>query len=114
MLPLLSIFSLGMSGVEELGAENDGIVETRSMVAPEAAAVGQITDKRFSRQAPTCTQNKGIYWHFGTNEGIDHADQVGGFTNDDTVRRYLSQVSLLIYIYTIVIIESLCWLLVYV
>jgi hypothetical protein len=41
-----------------------------------------IEQRRISEKARTRKK----YWHFGTNKTMDHADQIGVFTNEDTVR----------------------------
>lgn len=28
---------------------------------------------------------RGVYWHMGTNDRMDHADEIGVFIDDDTV-----------------------------
>jgi len=84
MLPILSIFSLGMSGVNAPfgpSEQNDGVVDTVSMRGP---ANTQIQDAVIFNTA-AITANRGVYWDFGVTEGIDHADQVGVFTVDSTV-----------------------------
>lgn len=84
MLPMLSIFSLGMSGVSaSLGSseQNDGVVDTASMCGP---ANNRIDDSdNFDRNV--IIRNRGVYWNLGVTEGIDHADQVGVFTVATTV-----------------------------
>ncbi|KAH7385033.1 Alpha/Beta hydrolase protein [Cadophora sp. MPI-SDFR-AT-0126] len=62
---------------------NDGIVNTRSMDGPVA---GPVNNGSFAAQlaAPGPLPVRGIYWHLGTNSTIDHADQIGVFTNDAT------------------------------
>jgi len=73
---------------------NDGIVNTISMKGPRAkdiaeiekipieAVPGSAQQRRISESARTSRS----YWHFGTNRTMDHADQIGVFTNEDTVR----------------------------
>ncbi|KAL4732938.1 hypothetical protein BDV11DRAFT_214669 [Aspergillus similis] len=83
MLPILVIFSLGMSGVSAPfgpSEENDGVVDTVSMRGPEGNTIQDITN--FDTQAPA--RNRGVYWHLGVTEAIDHADQVGVFTDAQT------------------------------
>jgi hypothetical protein len=84
MLPILSIFSLGMSGVNAPfgpSEQNDGVVDTASMRGPDDNLIDD--SDNFNRNA--ITNNRGMYWHFGVTEGIDHADQVGVFTVPTTV-----------------------------
>jgi hypothetical protein len=73
-----------MSGVNApfgSSEQNDGVVDTVSMCGP---ANNPIDDSdNFDRN--TVTNNRGVYWHLGVTEGIDHADQVGVFTVATTV-----------------------------
>ncbi|KAL2022642.1 hypothetical protein VTK56DRAFT_4986 [Thermocarpiscus australiensis] len=88
MLPVLSIFSLGMSGMSEasgLSEQNDGVVDTSSMRAPENAPAGDIDVFNTAAMAT----NKGTYWHLGLTEGVDHADEVGVFTDPATYNQVL-------------------------
>ncbi|KAK4247561.1 hypothetical protein C7999DRAFT_41106 [Corynascus novoguineensis] len=83
MLPTLSIFSVGMSGMSRslnLPEENDGVVDTSSMRAPENAPVQNINIFN-SNSIPA---NRGVYWDLGLTEGVDHADQIGVFTGANT------------------------------
>lgn len=84
MLPVLSIFSIGMSGhSQRLSDENDGVVDTLSMRAPDSGPLRNIgTFDENNIQAPV---NRGTYWDLGASEGIDHADQIGVFTDPATV-----------------------------
>ncbi len=88
MLPILAIFSAGMSGVDaEAGGtgKNDGVVDTASMQGPKICPNNPIKSiDEFDTAA--VERNKGVYWDLGLTEGIDHADQVGVFTDDATVR----------------------------
>ncbi|OJJ94837.1 hypothetical protein ASPACDRAFT_64772 [Aspergillus aculeatus ATCC 16872] len=79
MLPILAVFSLGMSGVNApfgLSEENDGVVDTASMRGPKENEIKDSTN--FNTLA--LASNRGVYWHLGVTEAIDHADQVGVFT----------------------------------
>jgi hypothetical protein len=58
---------------------NDGIVNTTSMNGPVNAEYGQ------SPFPGPGTGRTGIYWHLGENATIDHADQIGVFTSEETV-----------------------------
>lgn len=109
VLPLIAPSSYGMGGYllrqDQLppglspGAgpsnflPNDGIVNTISMKGPRARDIAEIEDipieavgstqqRRISKSARTSKR----YWHFGTNKTMDHADQIGVFTNEATVR----------------------------
>jgi hypothetical protein len=84
MLPILAIFSLGMSGVNAPfgpSEENDGVVDTASMCGPENNPIGNTNNFN----AGNITTNLGVYWNLGVTEGIDHADQIGVFTDPNTV-----------------------------
>jgi hypothetical protein len=84
MLPALSIFSLGMSGMSRslgLSEQNDGVVDTSSMRAPALEPVQDI----HTFNSTFIPANQGVYWDLGLTEGIDHADQVGVFTDPNTV-----------------------------
>ncbi|KIW18249.1 hypothetical protein PV08_02537 [Exophiala spinifera] len=61
---------------------NDGIVNTRSMDGPVAGPV----DNGFFPTALRAPGNtvKGKYWHLGKNSTIDHADEIGVFTDRRT------------------------------
>jgi hypothetical protein len=94
MLPLIKFPAYAMGGRDEIPVNalpnitpeefrlNDGIVNTRSMDGP----VGPYVDNGdFAAQYRAGQIAKGKYWHFGRNSTIDHADQVGVFTSDNTV-----------------------------
>jgi hypothetical protein len=101
MLPVIAFTAYAMGGRDiatnafpNLTSEqfrlNDGIVNTRSMDGPVA---GPVNDGDFAAQLAAAgpLSIKGIYWHLGTNSTIDHADQIGVFTNAATVRLGLYQ-----------------------
>jgi hypothetical protein len=84
MLPVLTIFSVGMSGKGEtvgFSAKNDGIVDTASMRGPALGTVDEIDNFNMA----SIQANRGVYWHLGLTEGVDHADEVGVFTDTATV-----------------------------
>jgi hypothetical protein len=93
MLPLIMYpaYAMGGRGTTLPGItlqefqQNDGIVNTRSMDGPSTGPVnhGSFT-ARLAAAAPA--NLKGIYWNLGDNATIDHADQIGVFTDPDTVR----------------------------
>lgn len=64
---------------------NDGIVNTKSMNGP---TTGPVSNASFAAQlaATNARRVKGVYWDLGTNATIDHADQIGVFTDPTTVR----------------------------
>jgi hypothetical protein len=63
---------------------NDGIVNTRSMDGPVGDHVRD--GGGFAAAYAAGTDVKGQYWHLGLNRTMDHADQIGVFTSDVTVR----------------------------
>jgi hypothetical protein len=70
MLPILSIFSLGMSGVNApfgSSEQNDGVVDTVLMRGPENGN-NPINESDFFNTAALAS-NRGVYWHFGVTEG---------------------------------------------
>ncbi|KNA98187.1 hypothetical protein FOXG_02596 [Fusarium oxysporum f. sp. lycopersici 4287] len=93
MLPLIMYpaYAMGGRGTTLPGIalqefqHNDGIVNTRSMDGPSTGPVnhGSFTAP-LAAAAPA--NLKGIYWNLGANATIDHADQIGVFTDPDTFR----------------------------
>ncbi|CZR65414.1 uncharacterized protein PAC_15314 [Phialocephala subalpina] len=85
MLPVIAFPSYAMGGpnIPEQFRPNDGIVNTRSMDGPVA---GPVNNGNFAAQLAAAGPLgvRGIYWHLGTNSTIDHADQIGVFTNAAT------------------------------
>jgi hypothetical protein len=61
--------------------QNDGIVNTESMSGPdgEVSAVDSLPDFDFR-----IAGKRGIYWHLGTNNKMDHADEIGVFIEQNT------------------------------
>jgi hypothetical protein len=100
MLPLFYISAYAMGGfqldgqqVQVLGGvtseefqRSDGIVNTLSMSGPVAGPFGQ---GRFPSTGDI-SGAKGKYWFLGENATIDHADQIGVFTSEETVSYQLS------------------------
>ncbi|EXV05038.1 bacterial lipase [Metarhizium robertsii] len=62
--------------------QNDGVVNTASMSGPENAvsAISSLPDFNFNTDG-----KRGTYWHFGVNNRMDHADEIGVFIEQDTV-----------------------------
>jgi hypothetical protein len=63
---------------------NDGIVNTESMRGPHDSfvrSVSSLPDFNFSSPG-----KRGTYWHFGVNNQMDHADEIGVFIEQNTVR----------------------------
>jgi hypothetical protein len=63
---------------------NDGIVNTESMSGPRG---GPIQEGNFpvNIMMTNSAATKGIYWHLGKNTTMDYTDQIGVFTNGNTV-----------------------------
>ncbi|KAH6867405.1 lipase [Thelonectria olida] len=63
--------------------QNDGIVNTESMSGPDnfVRGINSLPDLDFSIPG-----KRGIYWHLGVNDQMDHADQIGVFIEQSTVR----------------------------
>lgn len=87
MLPVIAPFAYAIGGINapnENREPNDGIVNTMSMDGPD----GRVLDARnFAAELdPANPQTaQGHFWHFGSNATIDHADQLGVFTDATTV-----------------------------
>lgn len=64
--------------------KNDGVVNTESMRGPHNSTVRSISD--LPDLDFTTAEKRGIYWHLGVNDQMDHADQVGVFIEQSTVR----------------------------
>jgi hypothetical protein len=112
MLPAIALFGYGIGGYEipeekvpgwlktaarkseqrpsSLLQPNDGIVNTISMSGPPGVDIHD--PKQFPHQelANMKTAKKakatGRYWHLGANATMDHADEIGVFTEGETVR----------------------------
>jgi hypothetical protein len=89
-------------GQDDLGDwfKNDGIVNTASMCGPTDTCVKDISafpiqaiknDVESDRSGSECEDTsefvdpRGVYYHFGVNNRMDHADEIGVFISDDTV-----------------------------
>ena len=89
MLPIIAPFAYAIGGINVPGEDrepNDGIVNTMSMDGPE----GRVRDAAGSFAAQLSVANPqttawGPFWHFGSNAAIDHADQLGVFTDASIV-----------------------------
>lgn len=85
MLPVIAPFAYGMGSVRGgVWAKNDGIVNTVSMDGPPGNVHGVeqfVPD--LDLENPRDVQ--GRFWYFGENGTIDHADQLGVFTDAITV-----------------------------
>ncbi|KAH8595018.1 hypothetical protein B0O99DRAFT_624170 [Bisporella sp. PMI_857] len=113
MLPLLLVTAVGMGGWESSQKANlialdlppnvtskefqanDGVVNTASMKGPNDAYILDGTTFAVQNLAsfPLSAKLKGIYWHMGISKTIDHADEIGVFTEGETFRqvRYMYQ-----------------------
>lgn len=60
---------------------NDGVVNTNSMRGPNEVYIQEI--EHF--QTDNANGGRGIFWHLGQNEMLDHADQIGAFTDENMV-----------------------------
>jgi hypothetical protein len=106
MLPFLTLFSIVMGGYDipenPVGLPNitsadfqpnDGVVNTLSMSGPEGSRI--LDAARFptnglgSMAQAIATNAPGTYWHFGENHTMDHADQIGVFTEGQTVSLHM-------------------------
>ena len=87
MLLVLAPFAYAMGGEVAGGRErrrNDGVVNTISMDGPEGRvkrAEGFVAELDAVNPRPV----QGKFWYFGENGTIDHADQIGVFTDLVTV-----------------------------
>lgn len=96
VMPALLPFVYAMGGqkltapqMEILGPDpgdwnlNDGIVNTESMSGPKGCvkSVASLPDLDFGN-----AEKKGVYWHLGVSDQMDHADEIGVFIEPDTVR----------------------------
>ncbi|KAK8133406.1 hypothetical protein PG984_005418 [Apiospora sp. TS-2023a] len=91
VLPLIQFSAYAMGGGMDVPAgapptitsdgfaPNDGVVNTASMEGPVA---GPIDNGDFA--AALAAHRRGRYWHLGSNSTIDHADQIGVFTDPVT------------------------------
>ncbi|KAL4767033.1 hypothetical protein BDW60DRAFT_220859 [Aspergillus nidulans var. acristatus] len=62
---------------------NNGIVNTNSMRGPDDSIVRDIA--AFPISDVNSYGARGLYWHFGTNSVMDHADEIGIFIKENTV-----------------------------
>ncbi|KAH8667059.1 hypothetical protein BX600DRAFT_436428 [Xylariales sp. PMI_506] len=69
----------------EESQKNDGIVNTVSMEGPSTGPVIHLAPDADNFLADfNATTAKGKYWHLGRNKTMDHADQIGVFTDPNT------------------------------
>ncbi|GKZ21818.1 hypothetical protein AbraCBS73388_007733 [Aspergillus brasiliensis] len=91
---LLSVYAMGGQDLTQmqkniLGVnqedwyQNDGVVNTESMRGPLNSVRGVSSLPDFDFSIPG---KKGIYWHLGDNDQMDHADEIGVFIEQNTVR----------------------------
>jgi hypothetical protein len=99
VLPVLAFFAYAMGGVgNHRFRQNDGVVSTASMDGPHGGRMpinnaGGRFAAELDQHGPA--RMKGIYWNFGSNSTIDHADQIGVFTDPVTVRAFSLSVLIL-------------------
>ena len=67
---------------------NDGIVNTASMNGPINAEVFDIADFPTSEPDIRASTVRGRYWHFGVNDKMDHADEIGVWVERTTVSAF--------------------------
>jgi hypothetical protein len=96
VLPLMMPTCYAMSGLDLLPSQrellgdnlgdwhqNDGVVNTESMRGPCEDVVQPVS--AFPLEGINSADARGVYWHMGTNDKMDHADEIGVFIDDDTV-----------------------------
>jgi hypothetical protein len=102
MLPVIALPAYAMGGYQldqprlrildhitsEEYQRNDGIVNTKSMKGPANARYGSGPFPGPGVDMTNMVSAKGMYWHLGENVTIDHADQIGVFTSENTVGFY--------------------------
>ena len=102
MLPVIALPAYAMGGYQlneersralggitsEIYQRNDGIVNTKSMSGPVNAEYGEGQFPGPTIGMPNMARAKGKYWHLGETATIDHADQIGVFTSENTVSFY--------------------------
>ncbi|KAJ4221995.1 hypothetical protein FALCPG4_015382 [Fusarium falciforme] len=61
--------------------QNDGVVNTESMSGPNGSVrdINELRDFDFSTAG-----KRGVYWHLGVNDRMDHIDQIGVFIERNT------------------------------
>jgi hypothetical protein len=65
---------------------NDGVVNTLSQMGPGKDVIEEIREfPLHSIDTKEAGDAKGRYWHFGTNDKMDHADEIGVWIDPDTV-----------------------------
>ena len=67
---------------------NDGIVNTASMNGPIGAEVFDIANFPTSEPGIRASEVRGRYWHFGVNDKMDHADEIGVWVERTTVSAF--------------------------
>lgn len=75
--------------------QNDGIVNTESMRGPDDSFVRAISG--FPASDVNRDGVRGVYWYFGVNDQMDHADEIGIFIQENTVSLDLGFNRVLIY-----------------
>ncbi|KAI9732629.1 MAG: hypothetical protein M1834_003965 [Cirrosporium novae-zelandiae] len=64
--------------------QNDGIVNTESMRGPDDSVVKPVS--AFPVSDINHPNVRGMYYHFGTNDQMDHADEIGVFIEENTAQ----------------------------
>ncbi|KAK6342287.1 hypothetical protein TWF718_007690 [Orbilia javanica] len=97
VMPLMIAFVYAMGG-QDLTSEqkiilgpnlgnwyqNDGIVNTESMRGPDDSVVKNIA--AFPISDVNDDSVRGVYWHLGVHDQMDHADEIGVFIEENTAQ----------------------------
>lgn len=67
---------------------NDGIVNTASMDGPLGVEVHKIARFLDEHLGTEGSDTRGRYWHFGVNDKMDHADEIGVWIEGNTVSSF--------------------------
>ncbi len=75
---------IGNNSVEWL--LNDGVVNTISMRGPRGEdVIREVESDGFPLAESSAADVRGKYWHFGTTDYLDHADEIGVWITEETV-----------------------------
>ncbi|KAL6232422.1 hypothetical protein BDW75DRAFT_247203 [Aspergillus navahoensis] len=104
-LMLLTVYAMGSQdlvdeerrfvGADAVGAQdwhlNDGVVNTASMCGPVNCTVDDADG--FKVLDMNNDSYRGKFWHFGVNDRMDHADQIGVFVEENTASSMMEMYS---------------------
>ncbi|KAF2259617.1 alpha/beta-hydrolase, partial [Lojkania enalia] len=110
MLPAIAVPAYAMGGyqLDQQGSRvldhitseeyqrNDGIVNTKSMSGPVSAEYGAGPFPGPGIDMKDMASAKRKYWYLGENATIDHADQIGVFTSENTVGSYPQSLTIVV------------------